>query len=151
MNSFGLPRYDAAELTFTITPARTSLGGRQPPNGFSRAQERADDVDANDLVQPLDGEFVEPGLGVQGSGVVDQTTDRADFARCSVEELDDVVLDRHVTLYRNGSGACFGARRDHLVGRLGVCAVVHAHVDATLGREYGRSGPDAATSSGDNQ
>src|SRR3954451_16577779 len=137
----------------------TGLTGPQPrADGLLAAEERAPEVDRQDLVERGDGQFI----GVRrdlDAGVVDEEVDAAVLAEGPLEHCADLVLLRHVGAdedrVRPGGGhllhADVDAVLDGLPGLLGALArpdVVDGDVDALLTEPDGDRLADSGAAAG---
>ncbi len=72
------------------------MAGRHAADGLPGAEERADDVGAEDPFETSGRHLVDARLAVDHAGIVDQGVERAEGAVDGFEHLHDVGLDADV-------------------------------------------------------
>ena len=115
------------------------------------AEERADDVGAENPFEAVRPHFVDARLAVDDAGVVDQGVERAEGHVDGLEHAQDVGFDADVALDADGLAAGFHDRAHKCGRRRLVQCVVHRDAPTAPRRDPSDGGADAAAAAGDEE
>jgi hypothetical protein len=82
---------------------------------------------------------------------VDQSIDATPAINCGRSERPAIMVARDITSHRNSVAAACNDMGDHIVCRILAAGVVHQHIISAGSETFGRRGPDARSTAGDDR